>query len=458
MNKKKALILGGIGVVIVMTIIGLSLVFICSGGNDNKKEKATETTTSIDNANEIEKDTEDTSEENTTDKETIGEDIIEYEPTESQLACREVLKNQIFEFGYDKYQEGYLHLLYVYFNAYRNNECKFSLIDYDGDEVLELVAKVNNSITMYTYKDGNAYKLIDNWEYGAGGNHGYEYASGKGVVRNYNTDYAGLIIYETYIFLSVEDGEVVEDRYYLKQTFFDDANNNGVPDEDEAIGDEYVRCYIGENEVTSAEYSKAMVIAHFENLTGKTGISDFTRALEKPELVRMSDKKCKEAYLKTIEEFEQNTEEDMSRSYALIDFDGDDILELVCQRGGHRISLYTYEDGQVYQLADDWSWGAGANHGYEYMPGKNVLRNRDTDSGIAYTLYERINDNNELESMYYIAEEFGEEGEVEKYFKCIPKHKEEEITEDEYKELEVDGFFYMIEGWYKREEIEAYLK
>lgn len=466
MNKKKGLIVGGIAAISVIIIISLILVLMNSGKDKDKNSKeTTRDITSVEITTEIEDDTEQTTEEKTTEEKTTEEkttskdtSVDQYEPTESQLACREVLKNQIFEVGYEKYEEAYLHMLYVYSNAYRDAECKFSLIDYDGDDMPELVAEVNSLITMYTYKDGNVYKLIDDWGYGAGGNHGYEYVPGKGVIRNYNTDYAGLIIYETYINISLENEEVIEDKYYLKQTFFDDANNNGVPDDGEAIGDEYVRYYIEEKEVTSAEYSQASTVDGFENLAGETKIHQFTWALEKPELVRVSDEKCREAYLKTIEQFEKDTEEDMSRSYSLIDFDGDDILELVCQRGGHRISLYTYEDGQVYQLTDDWSWGAGANHGYEYMPGKNVLRNRDSNAGEHIISYDKINENNELELMYYLLVEWGdEEGESNKYYKYI-KGKEEEITEAEYNELMIDGFYYLIQGWYDREEIESCLR
>lgn len=466
MNKKKGLIIGGVAALTVVIIIMFVIVLTNNGkGKDKNSKETTKDTTSIETTTEIEsnteKDTEQTTEEETTQEKTISQDtsVDQYEPTESQLACREVLKNQIFEVGYDKYEEAYLHMLYVYSNAYRDAECKFSLIDYDGDDMPELVAEVNSSITMYTYKDGNVYKLIDDWGYGTGGNHGYEYVPGKGVIRNYNTDYAGLIICETYINISLENEEVIEDKYYLKQTFFDDANNNGVPDDGEVIGDEYVRYYIEEKEVTSAEYSQASTVDGFENLVGETKIYQFIRALEKPELVKVSDKKCREAYLKTIEQFEKDTEEDMSRSYSLIDFDGDDILELVCQRGGHRISLYTYEDGQVYQLTDDWSWGAGANHGYEYIPGKNVLRNRDSNAGEYIISYDKIDENNELELMYYIVVEWGEykKDGIDRYYKGT-KDGEVEITEAEYMELIVEGNFRLIKGWYSREEIEGCLQ
>ena len=60
--------------------------------------------------------------------------------------------------------------------------------------------------------------------------------------------------------------------------------------------------------------------------------------------------------------------------------------------------------------------------------------------------------------MYYLLVEWGdEEGESNKYYKYI-KGKEEEITEAEYNELMIDGFYYLIQGWYDREEIESCLR
>ena len=379
MNKKRLFVGGG---VILALICIFAFIYINIGGNKKDDESSTSGNKSTEITTKLEDDTKDdtegeTKDNNIKDDQTTnnGTTADDYEPTEYQLACRAVLKNQIFEVGYEKYEEGYLHMLYVYENAYRDAECKFTLINIDGDDVPEMVAEINGSITMYTFKDGYVYKLID------------------------------------------------------------------------------------ENEVISSEYFQKVPTETIENLAGETGMREFIREMEKPELVRISDEKCREAYLKIIEQFETDTEEDMSRSYSLIDFDGDAILELVCQRGGHRITVYTYEDGQVYQLTDDWSWGGGANHGYEYIPGKNVMRNRDSNTGEYLISYDKINENNELELMYYLVKEWGDEEDEKdnRYYKYVTDN-EEEITETEYNEMMIEGFYYMIEGCYSREEIEEYLK
>ena len=461
MNKKKALIWGGIGVATAVIMIGLIIVLI-SGGNDNKKEKATETT-GLETTTEVEKDTEETTEEKTTEEPTTEEKpVVKEEPTEEQLEYREMLKNQVLDVKYDSYKEAYLYMLRLYGEAYKYGEVKCSVIDFDGDDVLELVIDVNSGITMYTFNDGKVYKLIDDWGYGAGGNHGYEYIAGKGVISNYNTDYAGVILYETYTWIKLEGEKVVTEQRFLKQEYFDDVNNNGVPDDGDDLGGDFVRFYIGEEEVTADKYAEAIVEGDYVPLVGEWELQpesyDISRALEKPDLVKVSDEGCRKAYLDVIEQFELATEEDMSRSYALIDFNGDDTLELVCQRGGHRISFYMYEDGQVYQLMDDWSWGAGANHGYEYIPGENILRNCDSNTGEYIISYDKIN-NNDLELMYNIVIEWGEykEDGIDRYYKYT-KDGEIEITEEEYNELDVEGNFRLIEGWYSREEIEGCLK
>lgn len=465
MNKKKGLIVGGIAAISVIIIISLILVLMNSGKDKDKNSKeTTRDITSVEITTEIEDDTEQTTEEKTTEEKTTEEEttakkpVEKDEPSEEQLAYREVLKNQIFEVGYDSYKEAYLHMLQVYERAYGYDE-KYALVDFDGDDVLELVADVNSGITMYTFKDGKVYKLVDDWGYGAGGNHGYEYITGKSVIRNYNTDYAGIIMYETYWNIKLSGENVVEDISYLKQTFFDDVNGNGVPDDNEEVSDEYVRYYLGDKEVNVDEYVGAMIEGEYKNLQGEMDLYDIYRVLQKPDLVKIKDKKCREAYLQIIEQFEKDTEEDMSRSYALIDFDGDDTLELICQRGGHRISFYVYEDGNVYQLMDDWSWGAGANHGYEYIPGKNIYKNNDSNAGENIVTFKKLNDNNKLELMYYLVVEWGEykKDGIDRYYKGT-QDGEVEITEAEYKELMIEGNFRLIEAWYSREEIESCLR
>ena len=299
MNKKKGLIVGGIAAISVIIIISLILVLMNSGKDKDKNSKeTTRDITSVEITTEIEDDTEQTTEEKTTEEETTeSKPSVNAYPTEKNLEYREMLKKQVFEVGYDSYKEAYLHMINLYDSAYRSTEWDCALVDYDGDDVPELVFDVNSGVTMYTYKDSKVYKLIDDWGYGAGGNHGYDFIQGKKIIRNYNTDYAGLIMYETYIEVELNGEKVVNNQKSLKQTFFDDVNNNGVPDDGEDVGDDYVRYYLDDKEITAEKYAEEVVQGAFENLNGKDGIYSHSEVLVKPDLIKVSDAGCREAYL-----------------------------------------------------------------------------------------------------------------------------------------------------------------
>jgi len=90
--------------------------------------------------------------------------------------------------------------------------------------------------------------------------------------------------------------------------------------------------------------------------------------------------------------------------YDLIDVDGDEIPELVSGLNGYYVNLYTYEDGTLYTLMDEWGYGAMGNPGYEYAPGKNSMRNYNADhaGAIMKTYYMRINEQNEIETPVWI--------------------------------------------------------
>lgn len=108
----------------------------------------------------------------------------------------------------------------------------YELVYFDEDDIPELVADYGGYfMSLYTYHDGRIYTLMDEWGYGAMGNSGYEYCPGKNSLRNYNADYAGLILYTTYCSVSAE--YTMDTVVSIKTVNFDDANGNGIPDEDE---------------------------------------------------------------------------------------------------------------------------------------------------------------------------------------------------------------------------------
>lgn len=132
-------------------------------------------------------------------------------------------------------------------------ETGYDLIYFDEDDIPELAAGVDGYYTsLYTYADGKIYTLMDQWAYGAMGNSGYEYSPGKNSLRNYNADYAGAILYTTY--MKIGSQYSMDTVVQIKSYNFDDVNENGVPDEDEMDSMGYYGVtYIDGKEVSQEE-------------------------------------------------------------------------------------------------------------------------------------------------------------------------------------------------------------
>lgn len=132
-------------------------------------------------------------------------------------------------------------------------EMKYDLISFDADAIPELVAGVNGYfMSLYAFSDGTVHTLMDRWPYGAMGNAGYAYCPGKNSLKNENSDFAGAILYTTY--LTSGSGHALEEVAQIQTYQFDDANQNGVPDENEqdSIG-RYSVSYLDGRRITEEE-------------------------------------------------------------------------------------------------------------------------------------------------------------------------------------------------------------
>ena len=153
--------------------------------------------------------------------------------------------------GYQEAYEARIHLC----ECENAGEMTYDLIYFDEDDVPELVAGVEGyRVSLYTYREGRLYTLINDWTYGAGGNSGYEYAPKKNSLRNYNADFAGLLMYTMY--MSVNEQLKMETTALIETYNFEDANGNGMPDEEEeaSVGN-YSVSYMDGVEVTSDEWA-----------------------------------------------------------------------------------------------------------------------------------------------------------------------------------------------------------
>lgn len=140
-------------------------------------------------------------------------------------------------------------------------EQEYDLIYVDGDNIPELVAgKSGYYVSLYTYHDGAVHMLMDKWGYGVMGNVGYKYSPKKNSIRNYNTDFAGLI-HNTY-YMEIQEQNYIDVVADIEIYEFDDANNNGMPDEGEAytFDDSSVKAtiYFEDREISDEEYASVL--------------------------------------------------------------------------------------------------------------------------------------------------------------------------------------------------------
>ena len=446
MNKKKGLIIGGISLCVVAIITLVIILVIAIGGDGDETGSlaessllGTELTTDAEDTSQLDaqESTQETTEENTTEEETSEEESTE-ETTEEIMqdidgTPEEIIAMDVINLGYDTYMDAYLYLLDIYEKVYGDGfTC--SLIDYDVSLELELLIDIDKKLTLYKYETeyGRLYKIIDKLDYGKFSSGEYQYAEiSHGVIR-VDTEYDGLIKYETVLLYDLDVTEENMDTcnlreyvYNLRQTFFDDVNENGIPDEGESTGEEYVRYYVNDQRVYGLEYyNAAKPQADKYPFKGELTLFEVKKELHKPELEWIRDKKCKDAYKEILKEFESKNS-NVKCTYALIDCDGDETPELVCDTGS-AVSVYTYDYGRVNEMIANCSYDDKDNIGYEYIPKKNLFRYIDSNQteGDKVTTYAKKNDDSQLEE-------------------CAPTW--------------VVGNFYMIRGYYSRAEIEECL-
>lgn len=185
-------------------------------------------------------------------KETLSDNLTSSVENLTIPAIRDFLSNGKKNGEFEDYREAYLAAGKLR-EAESDGIIKYNLIFFDDDDIPELVADYTGYyVSMYTYHDGRIYTVMDEWVYGAGGNHGYDYCPRKGSVRNYDTDYAGLILWTTYWTLG--EGYELEPVVSIEFLNFIDENGNGRPDGDESetvgYGD---KSYIDGVEITLEE-------------------------------------------------------------------------------------------------------------------------------------------------------------------------------------------------------------
>lgn len=160
-------------------------------------------------------------------------------------------------------------------------EVKYDLVDIDGDDIPELAAGINGYfVSLYMYQDGTVYRVMDQWPYGAGGNSGYRYQPGENRFCNYDTDFAGLILYTTYMTINSQH---TFESVTIKMINFDDRNGNEIPDGDEEdSAGEVCVLYVDGVKITEEEYASKYAdwaAGEYESLRGSMSYEDLQSLL-----------------------------------------------------------------------------------------------------------------------------------------------------------------------------------
>ena len=153
----------------------------------------------------------------------------------------------------------------------------YDLIYFDNDDIPELVAGVDSYyVSLYTYSDGNVNLVMDQWAYGAMGNHGYSYLPRQNVLYNSNADFAGALYYEVY--MGMKDHKEMVTHYVVETHFFIDKNNNGYPDDNEYIDDPI--CYYNGKQITDEERKDIGFAGDYEDIIGRKSADEVINMLQ----------------------------------------------------------------------------------------------------------------------------------------------------------------------------------
>lgn len=210
-------------------------------------------------------------------QEQLSENLTEQAEAVTVSAIRKLIADGTKNGDFVSYQDAYEAVSRLS-ELEKSQEEEYNLIYFDEDDIPELVVGLDGYYnSLYTYHDGTVYTLMDEWPYGAMGNVGYEYIPGKNSLLNYNTDYAGAILYTTYMAMNEQnDMELVAQ---ITTYNFDDVNENGMPDENEegSLG-YYSKSYINGKEA-STEECEAYSLEGYEYIQVNMSVEDLKAAL-----------------------------------------------------------------------------------------------------------------------------------------------------------------------------------
>lgn len=108
-----------------------------------------------------------------------------------------------------------------------------------------------------------------------------------------------------------------------------------------------------------------------------------------------------QAYLNKMDEEAQYVEGWSTWKYDLVYLDDDNIPELVSGPDDCWVSVYTWRDGQLHTMMDEWGYGTWGNYGYEYVEYTGIVWHREAQyaGAIDYSIYDKVDENYDWETL-----------------------------------------------------------
>lgn len=159
-----------------------------------------------------------------------------------------------------------------------DDTAQFALIDLVGGGIPALVTEQYYMIGIYMWADGELQTLADGWGYGVGGNAGYEYLPNQNVIYNCNSDYAGAILWETYM--------TVGDDYEIIEVYDESLSIRFINEQGEYI--EEPDYYYGDTKISKQEYESYGIPGEYELITGSLSANEILWQLDGSSMLSLS--------------------------------------------------------------------------------------------------------------------------------------------------------------------------
>ncbi len=168
------------------------------------------------------------------------------------------------------------------------------------------------------------------------------------------------------------------------------------------------------------------------------------------------------AYIQTIDDYVASYSGNDPLVFNLIRFDDSGIPALTIAVPGYNVSMYVYRDGRVYQVADQWGYGAFGVAGYDYILGQGVIYYSDADyaGALRYDTYLSLTETYEFESMYGdMHMQFFEGDTPGNTYLDEPLYyvDGQQVSEEVYRTYGVEGNRFSLVGDYNYDQIMAFL-